>query len=162
MAGHTLDAIDRQIIQATQKGLPLEPRPYHVVGRSLGLEGAEVMARMQIMQDSGVIRRMGVIPNHYALGMTANGMSVWDVPETKISRIGAMVGGLDYVSHCYHRPRQLPYWSFNLFAMVHGKNREQVYEKVQNIVELIGDDVRDKDVLFSKRILKKTGLRLAA
>lgn len=162
MADYTLDAIDRQIIRTTQSGLPLAPKPYHAVGQSLGLEGAEVMLRMRRMQQQGIIRRMGVIPNHYALGMTANGMSVWDVPDDRILELGALVGGLDYVSHCYHRPRQLPFWSFNLFAMVHGNCREEVHEKVARIAALLGQDVVMHDVLFSKRILKKTGLRLAA
>ena len=162
MVGNTLDAIDRRIIKATQSGLPLVPRPYHAVGKLLGLEGDEVMLRMTRMQQQGVIRRLGVIPNHYALGLTANGMSVWDVPDEKIHELGTLVGGLDYVSHCYHRPRQLPFWSFNLFAMVHGNSRDEVHEKVSRIAALLGNNAASFDVLFSKRILKKTGLRLAA
>ena len=39
------------------------------------------MARMQRMLESGVIRRLGAVPNHYRLGYQANGMSVWDVPD---------------------------------------------------------------------------------
>lgn len=162
MADYTPDAIDRRIIRATQTGLPMVPQPYHAVGELLGLDGAEVMARMCEMKRCGVIRRMGVIPNHYALGVTANGMSVWDVPDENIGKLGEKVGGLDYVSHCYHRPRHLPFWSFNLFAMVHGKDRDEVRDKVSRIAVLLGENVRDHDVLFSKRILKKTGLRLAA
>ncbi|MBZ0217821.1 MAG: AsnC family transcriptional regulator [Fimbriimonadaceae bacterium] len=162
MTEYAPDAIDREIIKATQTGLPKVPQPYHAIGEMLGLDGADVVARMRAMKHHGVIRRMGVIPNHYALGITANGMSVWDVPDAKISDLGALVGGLDYVSHCYHRPRHLPFWSFNLFAMVHGKSRDEVHDKVARIAALLGADARDHDVLFSKRILKKTGLRLAA
>jgi DNA-binding Lrp family transcriptional regulator len=102
-----------------------------------------------------------VVPNHYRLGYTANGMTVWDVPDADIREVGRRVGELDIVSHCYQRPRRLPDWPYNLFAMVHGHSREEVKAKVQQIAQLLGDRVRGYDVLVSTRILKKTGLRLA-
>ena len=77
----TLDATDRRILKATASGLPLTPNPFEEVGRWLFLPENEVIARMQAMQDDGVIRRVAVAPNHYALGMSANGMSVWDVAD---------------------------------------------------------------------------------
>lgn len=156
-----LDAIDRAIIVATQGGLPLVSRPYHAVAASLNLEPGEVIARMQRMLDGGMIRRIAVVPNHYALGYRANGMSVWDVPDTVVDQLGAAVGSFEFVSHCYRRPRRLPDWPYNLFAMVHGKTREEVEAKVAQIAALLGEQVACHDVLYSTRILKKTGLRLA-
>ena len=155
-----IEAIDRSIIQATQAGLPLAVRPYHVIAAQLALDPEEVMARMRRMQDTGVIRRIGAVPNHYKLGFTANGMSVWDVPDERIAELGPRIGALDYVSHCYHRPRQLPDWPYNLFAMVHGRTREDVERQVRDIAALLGDDDRDHAILYSTRILKKTGLRI--
>jgi DNA-binding Lrp family transcriptional regulator len=70
------------------------------------------------------------------------------------------VGRLDFVSHCYRRPRRLPEWPYNLFAMVHGRSREEVEAKRAVIAELVGPACRAHDVLYSSRILKKTGLRL--
>ena len=156
------DSIDRSIILATQKGLPLVARPYHLIAEQLGIEVEEVMARMRRMEESGVIRRIGVVPNHYAIGYRANGMSVWDLPDEHIDELGERVGRLEFVSHCYRRPRKLPQWPYNMFAMVHGKTREEVEEKVAVIAELLGEHARAHDVLYSTRILKKTGLRLAA
>ncbi len=157
-----IDSIDRRLIAATQAGLPLVAQPYRAVARDIGIADAEVMARLQRLLKAGAIRRIGAIPNHYALGLTANGMSVWDVADEAVAEIGAKVGALDFVSHCYERPRHLPLWPYNLFAMVHGRSRAEVYDKVDEIAALIGPSARDYDVLFSKRILKKTGLRIAA
>ena len=156
------DSIDRSIILATQKGLPLVARPYHLIAEQLGIEVEEVMARMRRMEESGVIRRIGVVPNHYAIGYRANGMSVWDLPDEHIDELGERVGRLEFVSHCYRRPRRLPQWPYNMFAMVYGKTREEVEAKVAVIAELLGEHARAHDVLYSTRILKKTGLRLAA
>ena len=160
MAG--TDFTDRAIVLATQHGLPLVPRPYHVIAEKLGIDAEEVMARMRRMEEIGVIRRIGVVPNHYAIGYRANGMSVWDVPDECIDELGERVGNLEFVSHCYRRPRKLPQWPYNMFAMVHGKTRDEVEAKVAIIAELLGEHVRAHEILYSTRILKKTGLRIAA
>lgn len=155
-----LDEVNRQIIQATQSGLPLVSRPYHDIAKSLGITASEVINRMKAMQEAGIIRRIAAVPNHYALGYKGNGMSVWDVPSELVNELGDKVGSLDFVSHCYHRPRFLPDWPYNLFAMVHAHNRDEALLLVDTIAKLLGEHDRGHDVLFSKRILKKTGMRL--
>lgn len=160
-APEALDDIDRRIVVATQAGLPLVARPYDAVAAELGLTAEEVMARMQRMLARGIIRRIGAVPNHYRLGFKANGMSVWNVPDQRVAALGARIGALDFVSHCYERPRHLPLWPYNLFAMVHGRSRDEVQGKVEQIAALLGGDDRGHQVLFSSAILKKTGLRLA-
>lgn len=157
-----IDAVDRKIVQATQSGLPLVAHPYHQIAEELGLRPEDVMARIRRMVVLGVIRRIGVVPNHYALGYKANGMSVWNVPDDRVVEIGEKVGALSFVSHCYQRPRHLPDWPYNLFAMVHGQSRDDVEAQVLEIASLLAEDNLGHEVLYSTRILKKTGLRLAA
>lgn len=156
------DALDRAIILATQAGLPLCPEPYQAVAEQVGATSAEVQERMARMLESGMIRRIGAVPNHYALGYRANGMSVWDVPDERVDELGALIGSFEFVSHCYHRPRHLPAWPYNLFAMLHGKSREEVEEKAERIATALGAADRGHRILYSTRILKKTGLRLNA
>ncbi len=155
-----MDQLDRQIITATQHGLPLVSNPYEAVAEEIGTTAEEVMTRMQVMLDNNMIRRIGIIPNHYKLGFKSNGMTVWDVPDEQIDELGEAVGQLPFVSHCYQRPRHLPDWPYNLFAMVHGKTRNEVLNKAREIETLLGEAVRSHEILFSKQILKKTGLRL--
>lgn len=157
-----LDAMDRKLVAATQAGLPLTAEPYRALAEPLGLDEAEVICRLKRLLAAGAIRRIGAIPNHYALGYTANGMSVWDIADALVADVGARVGALHFVTHCYERPRHLPLWPYNLFAMVHGRTRDQVMRQVAEIAELIGPAARAHEVLFSTRILKKTGLRIAA
>jgi DNA-binding Lrp family transcriptional regulator len=155
-----LDPLDRKIIFATQSGLPLETQPYHAVARQVGISPEEVMARMRRMLETGMIRRIGAVPNHYALGYKANGMTVWDVPDEKVDELGERIGALDFVSHCYQRPRHLPEWPYNFFAMVHGHDKPEVETQVRQIAELLGEADRGHEILYSTRILKKTGLRI--
>ncbi|HJP37300.1 MAG TPA: AsnC family transcriptional regulator [Gammaproteobacteria bacterium] len=158
----TFDDLDRRIVVATQEGLPLCPRPYDELAERLGVSAAEIMSRLETMLAAGVIRRMGAIPNHYALGYRANGMSVWDVRDEELHAAGKVVGALDFVTHCYHRPRRPPAWPYNLFAMVHGHDRDEVEQKVAEIADILKHSAGEHDVLYSTAILKKTGLRIAA
>jgi len=154
------DELDRRIVLATQSGLPVVAKPYQQVAEQLGIPVQLLMDRLEIMKQDNRIRRIGVVPNHYKLGYTANGMSVWDVDDSIINEVGEQLGQLEMVTHCYQRPRFLPEWSYNLFAMVHGHDREEVINKVAQIAALLGDKANKHDILFSTRILKKTGLRL--
>lgn len=156
------EARDLALIAATQGGLPLVAEPYAEVGRRIGLDAKEVMTRFQRLLASGGIRRLGVIPNHYRLGLRANAMSVWDLPDAEIERCGRLVGALDCVSHCYQRPRYPGLWPYNLFAMVHGPDRREVDAKLRQIAARLGDSCRAHEVLMSTAILKKEGLRLVA
>lgn len=156
----TIDATDRRIIAATQAGLPLTPEPYAAVAEQLAISEEALIERLKAMVARGVIRRIAVAPDHYALGLTANGMSVWDVDDARASDLGAAVGALEFVSHCYLRPRALPDWPYNLFAMIHGQDRDEVEAKREVIAKVLGDACRSQDILYSTRILKKTGMRL--
>jgi len=157
-----MDKIDRQIITATQEGLPLSPEPYKILAQQIGISAEDFMQRLKRMQDNGIIRRIGAIPNHYKLGYRHNGMTVWDIEDQYIDQLGKQIGALDFVSHCYHRPRHLPEWRYNLFAMIHSKTESGAQVQIKQIAVLLGSYCRAHEVLYSTRILKKTGLRITA
>lgn len=161
MTMDALDPVDRQLIAATQSGLPLVPQPYEAVGAMVGISSREVQDRLGAMLARGVIRRIGAVANHYRLGYTANGMTVWDVEDARVDELGERIGRLPGVSHCYRRTRALPGWPYNLFVMLHGRSRQEVQAQVVTVAALLGDACRGHDVLYSTQLLKKTGLRLA-
>ena len=155
-----LGNIDKEIIRLTQAGLPLTSQPYLEIANQLGVTESEVMHSINTMQSNSIIRRIAVVPNHYKIGYIANGMSVWNIADEKIMDYGKQIGKCDFVSHCYQRPRHPQVWEYNLFAMIHAHSREEIYKRAQSIAELLGDDNLGYEILFSKRILKKTGLRI--
>jgi DNA-binding Lrp family transcriptional regulator len=161
VATPALDELDRALVAATQAGLPLVPEPYAQVAAGLGWEPGTVTDRLAQLLAGGAIRRIGAVPNHYRLGLRGNGMTVWDIDDAEADRLGAEVGALEPVSHCYCRPRRPPNWPYNLFAMVHGQNRDQVLEATRHIESLVSPHCRGHRVLFSEAVLKKTGLRFA-
>lgn len=159
---YEIDELDSRIIKSTQAGLPLVNCPYQVIADECGCSSLDVKQQLQNMLASGVIRRVGAVPNHYHLGLKANGMTVWDVPDENAVELGGKIGQLDFVSHSYLRPRHLPVWPYNLFAMVHGHTRDEVKDKAAAIATLLGNNCEAYDILFSTAVLKKTGMRLAA
>ncbi len=164
MPQNILEPADLHLIQACQSGLPIEPTPYKRLAAQLNTTQADVLARMQGMLNNGLIRRIGVVPNHYALGYIANGMCVWNLLDDQVDRAGQLLGALPDVSHCYRRPRRLPQWPYNLFTMLHGRDHETVRARAAALAQLLHTalpgSLQEHDVLFSTAILKKTGLRL--
>ena len=168
-----LSALERQFVLLTQSGLPIVSQPYQHVAEQLQISVAEVLAMTTDLKERGIIRRIAAVPNHYKLGYRYNGMTVWDVKDEDVSEFGQAVGRLPFVSHCYLRPRHLPQWNYNLFAMVHGKTvaevqqyRTQIKDLLINVLQVRNDDsdhgvkFQTNDMLTSTEILKKTGLRL--
>ena len=156
-----MTAFESALVRAMQGGLALVPEPYEQIARELGVSQVEVLAGLRSMLADGRIRRIGAVPNHYALGYNANAMSVWDVADEAMPELGHRIGALPFVTHCYRRPRRLPDWPYNLFAMVHGRSHADTAHKIEIIRAALGKSLRAADVLYSTRILKKTGLRIA-
>lgn len=150
----------RRLLRETQAGLPICPEPFAEVAANLGTNERDVLDQFEALLKSGAVRRIAAAANHYKLGMTANGMSVWDVDDAMVDQLGETIGALDFVTHCYRRPRSMPLWPYNLFAMVHGQSRIEVEQKRTQISGLLGRHCRGSDILYSTRILKKAGMRL--
>lgn len=151
---------ERRVLLVVQEGIPLVAQPYQAIGERLGLSQEQVMDTLRSLLARGVIKRLAAVPNHYALGITANGMAVWDVPDQSVSEIGRRLGQMPEVTHCYRRPRHPPHWPYNLFAMVHGTSRQEVLATVERISHKLGLENVPRTVLFSTRPLKKQGTRI--
>ncbi|MGZ0701225.1 siroheme decarboxylase subunit beta [Pseudomonas sp. L5B5] len=144
-----------------ETGLPLQARPYQALARQIDAEEAQVLAQVELWQDQGLFRRLGLVLNHRALGFTANAMLVLDVPDALIDEVGQRLGSEPAVSLCYQRPRRLPQWRYNLFCMIHGRQRQRVEAQIRDLLErhLLSDLPRE--VLFSTQAFKQCGGRFA-
>ncbi|GAO37147.1 AsnC family transcriptional regulator [Sulfuricella sp. T08] len=147
------------LIGAVQQGLPLVSRPFAEIGESIGLSESEVIAGLAQLQEQGVIKRIGVVVRHHELGYRANAMVVWDIPDDRVSTLGHCIGKFDFVTLCYQRPRRLPSWRYNLFCMIHGRDRDEVLSLVAELEEQCGLHDVSHEVLFSQRRFKQCGAR---
>lgn len=152
-----MDRIDILLLRATQDGIPVAPEPFKQIAEELGLTEEEVLSRLNNLIKEGVIRRFGASIGHRAIGITANAMCTWDVPDERVEEAGAIMAGFPEVTHCYERPRY-PDWKYNLFTMIHAYSREEC-EKIAKEIS-ISTGIKDYSILFSEKEFKKTGVRL--
>ena len=159
-----LTPAERDLVVEIQGGLPITDTPYADVADAIGQEPAWVVETIKRFEQEGKVRRVGVVPNHYALGYTENGMTVWNVPDDMVDTVGPAVASLPFVTHCYRRPRHEGVWPYNFFAMTHGRSEAESDRRIREVEARMAEywDVDDDewDSLFSTQILKKTGIRL--
>ena len=152
-----IDEKDEALVLLMQTGLPLTPTPYADLGKEIGMTEEEVISRLTYLNESEVIKRFGIVVRHHELGYRANAMTVWDIEDDKVSEFGACMGGFDFVTLCYRRPRRLPEWPYNLFTMIHGKNRDHVLSNIELLVNQCGLNTVNHEVLFSTKRFKQRG-----
>ena len=152
-----MDDIDKQIIKLTQDGISIVHAPFAEIAAKLGLSEEDVVNRLIKMYEEGVIRRFGASIGHRAIGITANAMCTWNVPDDRVEEVGAIMSGFPEVTHCYERPRY-PDWPYNLFTMVHSYTEEDCINVAKQVSK--ATSITDYRLLFSEREFKKTGVRL--
>jgi DNA-binding Lrp family transcriptional regulator len=152
-----MDKIDRLLLKSTQDGIPIVPEPFLEISKEIGIPEDEVITRLESLIKNGVIRRFGASIGHRSIGITANAMCTWNVPDERVEEVGAIMAGFPEVTHCYERPR-FPGWKYNLFTMVHAYSREEC-EKIAKEIS-IATGIKDYGILFSEKEFKKTGVRL--
>jgi DNA-binding Lrp family transcriptional regulator len=153
------DADDLRLVAAIQGGLPLVPRPFAAIAKATGSTESLVCQRLDEWMRDGTIGRFGVVVRHRELGYRANAMVVWNVPDNEVSQWGRCFSRYDFVTLCYQRQRHLPEWDYNLFCMIHGRDRGAVEERVRLLVEQCGVARLPHAVLFSRRRFKQRGAR---
>lgn len=151
-----LSETDRKLIGALRHGLPLVERPYEALGDELGLDEDAVIGHMRGFVDRGLISRIGIVVDHAALGFNSNAMVVWDIPDDEVERVGGMFAGLSWVTLCYRRPRQLPDWPYNLFTMIHARDRAFVEDRVAVMATLPASMVQASAILHTTHRFKQT------
>lgn len=148
---------DRCLIAALERGLPLAAEPFRAIADVCGMDEAEVISRVEALQGAGLIKRFGLVVRHHELGYRANGMVVWDVPDAEVRAFGQKFAAFPFVTLCYQRPRCLPDWPYNLFCMVHGRERTEVLAQVAGMADATDAADIPHEVLFSTRRFKQRG-----
>lgn len=154
-------AAHRRLRALLEQGLPLTPRPWQALAEQAGLDEQEAMACARRWQAEGLIKRLGLVVRHRRLGLGANAMVVWDVPDERVALVGRRLARETAVTLCYRRPRQRPDWPYNLFCMIHGARRERVLEELSAIVARLGLGEIPHRALFSTRAYRQCGARYA-
>jgi len=142
---------------ALQHGLPICEHPYSALAKDLNISEETLLKAIAELQNQGLIKRFGMVVRHHELGYRANAMVVWDVPDDIVDEVGDRIGRAPQVTLSYRRPRRLPDWPFNLFCMIHGKDRNQVRSEIDDLIQCQQLSQYPCRVLFSTRRFKQQG-----
>ncbi|NVL92346.1 MAG: Lrp/AsnC family transcriptional regulator [Desulfobacterales bacterium] len=148
-----LDDLERRIIRHLQGDLPLTSKPFAVLASRVGISEEELLERIKLQKEEGVLRRLGANLNPQLAGFRANALIAWNVPDDRMDEIGPLMASFREVSHCYERRTQGK-WKYNLFTMIHGKSREDCQGIVRGIAENTG--IQDYVSLVTLKEYKKT------
>ncbi|OZG72975.1 AsnC family protein [Hahella sp. CCB-MM4] len=140
-----------------QEGLPLVERPYLSLAQQTGLTEQQVLDQLDVWQTEKLIRRFGIVINHHKIGYTSNAMVVWQIPPSDVDKVGKAISATGLVSLCYQRRACGDFWPYNLYCMLHGKNREEVLQRLQQLKQQCGLSDIPSRILFSLKQFKQCG-----
>ena len=152
----SINNTDKKIIRRLQEHIPITAAPYEEIAKELHMEEDELIDKIKIYSDNGILKRIGAILYHRKAGFTANAMVVWRVDDEKLDEIGKYMASISEISHCYER-RPCQSWNYNLYTMIHEKDRESCNKIIENIADTIG--VEEYKILYSTKELKKTSMK---
>ncbi len=153
--------IERRLVSVLQEGLPMFIRPFEMIASRIGASESEVLGRIGRWLEEGAIKRFGVVVRHHELGYRANAMLVHDIADERVGELGRALAEEPAVTLCYRRPRRLPDWPYNLFCMIHGRERGEVEATIAELRQRHGLQDSAHEILFSLTRFKQNGARYA-
>ncbi|SNZ14203.1 Lrp/AsnC family transcriptional regulator [Hydrogenobacter hydrogenophilus] len=147
---------EKEVVRVVQGRMPLTERPFFEYAQMLGMKEEELLNLLKDLKERGVLRRISAVLYHRRAGFVANAMSVWNVSEDRVEDVGNFMAGFKGVSHCYERTTGES-WRYNLFAMMHGRSEEELYNLAKHISQEKGLD--DYALLFSTKEFKKRRIK---
>ena len=104
-----MDDKDRAILNEIQSDFPISSRPYHEVGKRMGLSESEVLERVRRLRSEGIIRRIGGNFDSRRLNFTST-LCAARVPEEDVKDFVQVVNAYPGVTHNYLRNHEYNVW----------------------------------------------------
>ncbi|MCU0598330.1 MAG: AsnC family transcriptional regulator, partial [Desulfobacterales bacterium] len=124
--------IDKAILNRIQSDFPIASRPYEVIGRELGLPEIEVIDRVRLLKNQGIIRRIGgnFVPGK--LGFVST-LCAGKVPDDRIELFANVVNSYPGVTHNYVREN-----SYNVWFTFIASSMEEIDQSLSEISKKTG------------------------
>ena len=149
-----LTKVEKEVLRILVHEFPICKEPFKEIANKLGISEEEVISITKKLLEKRIIRRLGITLRQRLAGVEGNAMVAWRVPEELIEKVGSFLASKPWVSHCYVR-ETVEGWDYNLYTMIHGKNEEEVMEKIKEVAKLF--NLKDFEVLFTKKeIIRKS------
>lgn len=135
--------------------LNTDSRPFLKPGRQWNVSEDALIARINTLLAKGTLRRFAAILNHYQLGLKTNCLCAWRAAPRDLSRCGRIMASFPEVSHCLAR-RPQKHWPYNLYTMVHSRNKVQMQRIIRRISRASG--IREYKPLYTLKEFKNQAI----
>jgi len=128
-----MDSIDKKLLNLIQNEIPIDKRPFKILGQKLFLTENEVIKRIKKLRNEGIIRRIGGIFNSREIGYTST-LCATKVPENKIEEVASYINGYEEVTHNYIREDEYNMW----FTVITNseENLNNIIQEIKNQTNL--------------------------
>lgn len=109
MPNGVLNEIDRRLINAFQGGFPISERPFQTAAESLGMDEADLIARIDALLKAGVLTRFGPLYNADRMG-GVNVLAAMAVSVSEFNQVVEFVNLQPEIAHNYRREHALNLW----------------------------------------------------
>lgn len=109
-----LEQLDRKILDLLQNRFPISATPYLEMAQELGLTEDEVISRVRILKQQGMVRRIGAVLDARMMGYQST-LCACQVELYDLEQVAATVSALPGVTHNYQRDHRYNLW-FTLTA----------------------------------------------
>jgi DNA-binding Lrp family transcriptional regulator len=151
-----MDKIDQAIVRTIQDGIPILEEPFAEIAKQIGINQDDVITRLKRLMNNGVIRRFSISVNQRKVGIVANALVAWKVPQNRVEEVGKAMSSYSEITHCYKRQTVPGKWEYNLLTVIHGYDHESVKQFIQKLSKAIG--LKEYLILFSIKQFKRTSV----
>jgi DNA-binding Lrp family transcriptional regulator len=149
---------EKSIIRLIEKGLPVEAAyPFQQMAESAGLSEESLLSGIASLIDQKKIKRFGIVMNSRALGIDQNAMVTLKIPEERVLEVGEKIAEYEFVTLCYQRATVPGVWEYNLYFMIHGRDRAVVEAQIAKVLSEQNISESLSSVLFSQCCFKQKG-----
>jgi len=130
-----MDDKDKQIINALQDGFPICDAPYRQVAAELGLTEQDLITRLKVLVDNGVLTRFGPLYNAEQMGGALT-LAAVKAPKERFDEISEIINRFPEVAHNYARNHEL-----NIWFVIATETPEQIQQTIRTIERQTGLNV---------------------
>ncbi len=134
---HLLDDMDRAIIDLMQNQFPVAVQPYLEMAKALSIEEDEVLARIAVMKNCGLIRRIGGIIDSRNMGFYSTLCAI-KVPEARIDKVAHIINLIPGVTHNYLRD-----YEYNIWFTLTAPSESCAKETLEELAAVLGLDIME-------------------
>lgn len=131
-----LNQLDHEILNILQNDFPLEEKPYAVIAKRLNISETEVLEKIRLLKEAGIIRRIGGVIDSKKIGFYST-LCACHAEEQEVLQVAEIISEEKGVTHNYIRDN----W-YNIWFTLTSPSKEAAAEVIKKIEQKTGCNIK--------------------